>query len=299
MTRQNRPWLPYVLLVLALLLLVLHETGILSPVENLLGYVVAPVERGLAALFTNITNLSQTVRDARELQATVAELQQTNDALRIENIRLREQYVAENQQLRQLLNFQSQNPTYTLIGADVVERGCEIFPCGVVVGQDTNPYLRYLVINVGARNGVAVGMPVVTSGAALVGRVARVTPHLAYVQLIDDTTSQVVAILQGSRVSGILVGREDPERGNLLVLTDILPDEKVEAGEIVITSGLGGLLPKGLILGQVESISYQESALFQEAIVRPALDFRRLEVLVVITNFDRPPVEELEEETGQ
>jgi rod shape-determining protein MreC len=81
-----------------------------------------------------------------------------------------------------------------------------------------------------------------------------------------------------------------------LVMTEILPDETVEENEVVITSGLGGLLPKGLILGQVESVSYQEADLFQEAQLRPALDFRRLEVVLVITDFERPPAEELEAE---
>jgi len=136
---------------------------------------------------------------------------------------------------------------------------------------------------------------VVASGAVLVGRIARVSPHLAYVQLLNDPTSQVAALLQGSRASGLVVGREDPEKGNLLIMTEILPDETVAENEIVITSGLGGLLPQGLVLGQVESVSYQESALFQEAVVRPALDYRRLEAVVVLLDFERPPVEELKE----
>ncbi|MBN1259135.1 MAG: rod shape-determining protein MreC [Anaerolineae bacterium] len=287
--RQGRAWWPYAALVIALLLLALHGAGALGPLESVLGFVISPVERGLSNLVTNIGGLFKTIRDVRELQAEVERLQQTNDALRIENIRLQEQYVAENQQLRELLSFKSDNPTYALIGADVVERGCEVYPCGEVIGEDTNPYLRYLIINVGSRNGVAVGMPVVTSGAALVGRVARVSAHLAYVQLINDPQSQVAALLQDSRITGMVVGKED----GALILTEILPDETVGDNEIVITSGLGGLLPKGLILGQVESLTYEESALFQEALIRPALDFRKLEVVVVITEFDRPPVEEL------
>ncbi|MDY0019638.1 MAG: rod shape-determining protein MreC [Anaerolineae bacterium] len=284
MTQQSRPWLPYLLLVFALLLLAL--SSVLKPVEDLLSVVIAPVERGFSSLIDVVGSLFKTVRDVRDLQQQVEELQSTNDALRVENIRLQEQYVAENQQLRDLLNFQSENPTYTLIGADIVERSAE------VVGQDTNPYLRYLIINVGSRDGVAVGMPVVGSGVTLVGRVARVTPNLAYVQLITDPTSRVSVILQRSRVSGVVEGREDGS----LVMTEILPDEEVEENEIVISSGLGGLLPKGLVLGQVESVSYQESALFQEAILRPALDFRRLEVVVVIMDFERPPIEQMEEE---
>lgn len=291
MTRQGRPWLPYTLLAIALLLLILHEAGALGPFENLLGLVVAPVERGLSGLITGVGNLFQTTRDVRVLQQQVDELQSANDTLRIENIRLREQYVAENQQLRELLDFKSENPTYSLVGADIVERGSDIFPRSKVVGEDTNPYLRYFIINVGSRDGVAVGMPVVTSGAAMVGRIAQVTPHLSYVQLLNDPSSTVAALFQGSRISGMVAGREDGS----LVMTGILPDEEIMENEIAITSGVGGLLPRGLLLGQVEDVSYQEAALFQEVLLRPVLDFRRLEVVVVITDFNRPPVEEFGE----
>jgi len=291
MTRRGRPWWPYILMAAALLLLALNETGLLSPVEEALSFVISPIERGAADIVRAVGDVFQGGQEARELQELVATLQQENETLRIENIRLQEQYVAENEQLRGLLDFKNANPTFRLVGADVVARGQST----VVVGQDTNPYLGYLIINAGSRDGVAIGMPVVASGAVLVGRIARVSPHLAYVQLLNDPTSQVAALLQGSRASGLVVGREDPEKGNLLIMTEILPDETVAENEIVITSGLGGLLPQGLVLGQVESVSYQESALFQEAVVRPALDYRRLEAVVVLLDFERPPVEELKE----
>lgn len=289
MTRRERPWLPYILLVAAFLLLALNATGLLRPVEEAIGFVIAPLERSSAGLIRNVGAAFQGRREASELQELAEALQKENEILRIENIRLQEQYVAENEQLRGLLQFKNDNPTFSLIGADIVARGHN----AVVIGQDTNPYLRYLIINAGSRDGVAVGMPVVASGAVLIGRVARVSPHLAYVQLLNDPTSQVAAQLQGSRVSGMVVGREGPEKGNLLIMTEILPDETVVENEIVITSGLGGLLPKGLILGQIESITYEEAALFQEARLRPALDFRRLEAVVVILDFERPPVGEL------
>lgn len=291
MTRRARPWLPYMLLVIALILLALNGTGLLRPIEEALGFVIAPAERGIAGLIRSIGDLLQGGQEISELQELNETLQKENESLRIENIRLQEQYVAENEQLRGLLDFKNANPTFNLVGGDVVARG----QSAIVVGQDTNPYLRYLIINVGSRDGVAVGMPVVASGAVLVGRVASVSPHLAYIQLITDPTSQVAAVLQGSRVAGMTVGREDPERGNLLVMTEILPDETLTENEIVVTSGLGGILPKGLVLGQIESISYQEASLFQEAILRPALDYRRLEAVVVLLDFERPAADELED----
>ncbi|MBN1250234.1 MAG: rod shape-determining protein MreC, partial [Anaerolineae bacterium] len=216
-------------------------------------------------------------------------LRASNEALVLENFRLRE-YQAENAELRRQLDFRRENPTLGLIGADVVDRGCLTFPCGNVVGEDTNPYLRYLIINVGARDGVAIGMPVVTGGTAMVGRIVRTSPNLSYVQLINDPASRVAAMLQQSRVTGIVEGSEE----GLMVMTDILPDEVVVEGDTVVTSSLGGLLPRGLILGQVESVFYQESELFQKAAMRSAVDFRRLETVLVITEFAQPDLTEIE-----
>ncbi|MEA3310395.1 MAG: rod shape-determining protein MreC [Chloroflexota bacterium] len=291
MQRSNQ-WIPYVLLVAALLLLAFHETGILSPLESSLGFIIAPVEQLVANITDSLSKLLFNVKDVSDLQQQVAKLEQDNEALRIENIRLREQYVVENQQLRELLNFQSENPTYSTVGGDIVEHGCEVFPCGQVLGKDTNPYLRYLIINIGSRAGIAVGMPVVSSGAALVGRIARVSPHLAYVRQINDTDNEIAALLQNSRVSGMVVGKSN----GALLMTEILPDEELRENEIAITSGLGGLLPKGLILGQLESHTYQEAELFQEAVLRPAIDFHRLETVLVITDFRHPTIEDLEAE---
>lgn len=291
MNRDSRQWLPIVLLGIGLLLLLLGNTGALGPVDNALGFIVAPLEQGVSAVLDALGGLTQTARDVQALQQEVEELQQANDALLQENFRLRE-YQAENEELRRKLNFAEANPTYGLVGADVVERGCEVFPCGRVVGEDNNPYLRYIIINAGAQDGVAPGMPVVTSGTALIGRVARVSPNLAYVQLINDTQSRVATMLQQSRITGMVVGT--PE--GMLIMTEILPDEEVKLGDTIITSAVGGLLPRGLILGQVESVTYQESRLFQEAVVRPAIDFRRLETVMVITDFPQPDLEELEEQ---
>ncbi len=289
MRRESGQWLPWVLLVVALLFLILIGAGTFSPLESLLGQIIAPVARGVAGVLDTLGDLGQTAQDVQQLQAQAETLQSTNDTLIQENFRLRE-FKAENDELRRILNFVQENPTYSYIGADVVERGCGTFPCGTLVGQDTNPYLQYLIINTGTRQGIAVGMPVVTSGAVLVGRVARVSPNLAYIQLINDPQSQIAAMLQESRITGMLVGTTE---GGLSMI-DILPDEEVFGGETVITSAAGGLLPRGLILGQVESVSYLESDLFQRAVIRPAIDFRRLEIVLVITDFARVNLQEFE-----
>lgn len=290
------PWLAWGLLLVALLLLILSESGALSPLENVLGYVVAPVERAVGFIVTQVLNLGSFGRSGREMQVLQREnedLRRANEALVQENLRLRE-YQAENEELRRQLNFQQQNPTYGLVGADVVAQGCTAFPCGDVVGADINPYLRYIVINVGSRDGVSAGMPVVTGGAAMIGRIARTSPNLSFVQLINDPASRVASILQQSRVTGIVEGTEE----GYLYMTEILPDEMVSVGDTVMSSSIGGLLPRGLILGQVETVSYQESEMFQRALVRAAVDYRYLETVLVVTDFPQPDLEELDEVEG-
>ena len=286
-----RSWLPLTFLILSILFLALHETRILAPVERGLQVVLAPLQRAATALVRNIGDLSQTVRQVRELRVRVAELEEQVNALTIENVRLRE-YEAEVVQLRGLLGFVEANPTWAFLGADVVGRSaCINAPCGDVVGQEPNPYLRYITINVGQADGVAVGMPVVTGGAVLVGRVAETGLHTSKVQLITDPGSNVAAILQQSRATGLVVGQPD---GSLRMLY-IPQEDTVQVGDVVLTSGLGGAFPRGLVLGQVAQVVKQDFALFQEAVIHPAVDYRRVELTLVVTSF-QPLVQEEPEE---
>lgn len=285
--RTWHSWLPLVFLILSILFLALHETRILAPVERGLQVVLAPLQRAATALVRGMGDLSQTVREVRELRARVVELEEQVNALTIENVRLRE-YEAEVVQLRGLLGFVEASPTWAFLGADVVGRSaCINASCGDVVGQEPNPYLRYITINVGQADGVAVGMPVVTGGAVLVGRVVETGPHTSKVRLVTDTGHSVAAMLQQSRATGLLVGQAD---GSLRMIY-IPQEDTVQVGDVVLTSGLGGAFPRGLVLGQVTQVVKQDFALFQEAIVNPAVDYRRVELTLVVTSF-QPLVQE-------
>jgi rod shape-determining protein MreC len=287
----SRSWLPLVLVVLGLLLLVFSEAGYLAPLENAFHYVLDPLQRLLSGALELTGGLFQTVREVRELRAEVEELRMQVDALTAENVQLRE-IKAEVETLRAQLNFVDEFPILAYLGADVVDReACDTFPCGEVIGEEPNPYLRYVTINVGAQQEVEVGMPVVSGGPRLIGRVTEVGPRTAKVQLLNDSNSAIASLLQNSRVTGLVVGQPD---GSLRL--EYLPqEEEVSVGEIVLTSGLGGFMPRGLVIGQVTEVHQMDYELFQVAIVRPAVDFSRVELALVITAFEQIPVG-LEEE---
>jgi rod shape-determining protein MreC len=284
----RRPWLPLMLVIIGLFLLVLRETGYLSPVESVFGYVLDPLQRLFAGVTTDVGNMFQSVREARELRAQVEDLQAQTDTLMVENIRLGE-YKAEVEQLRAMLNFVSEYPISAYVGADVVGReACDAFPCGEVIGADPNPYLRYITINVGAQHGVKKGDPVVGAGAGLVGRVAEVGPRTSKVQLLTDSDSSVAVLLQASRATGLVVGQPD----GTLRMKYIPQGEEIEIGDVVLTSGLGGVMPKGMVVGEIKAAEGMDYELHQEAVVQPAVELDRLELVLVITGFEPVPLDE-------
>jgi rod shape-determining protein MreC len=280
------------LFIVGLLLLVFHEAGYLAPVENLLHYVFDPLQRTFSGWMETVGNSFRAVREARELRPQVEELQAQVDALTVENVRLRE-YESEVLQLRVMLKFDPEHRT-SFVGADVIGReACVAFPCGEVISAEPNPYLRYLTVNVGTQHGVGVGMPVVSEGAGYVGRVAEVAPRTAKIQLLNDAGGTVAGLLQGSRVTGLVVGQPD----GTLRMEYIPQEETVAVGDVVITSGLaseeGGFVPKGLVVGQVVEVEQRDYELFQAAIVRPAVDLSRIELVLVITAYEPVSDEEI------
>ena len=270
---QNRPLL-FILLLLAIAGLVLHETDNTQAVENLILGPVTPLQSQLSSLAQDLSDLVQTFRDLRELRRRNEELQSLADGLMIENVRLKEME-SENETLRQLLQFTQANPTHSYRAAEVV---------GHVVGQDPSNLLRYIILDVGTGDGVAKGMPAVTD-RGLVGRIVEVSSRSSKALLITDVSSSVNAIIQSSRATGILEGKADGG----LVMKYIPQTVTVNIGDIILTSGLGATFPKRLVIGQVTAVHKRDIELFQQAEIKPTVDFDRLEIVLIITNFE--PIE--------
>jgi rod shape-determining protein MreC len=220
-----------------------------------------------------ISTRFQAIQDFIQSPSDVNRLRQDNTRLEAEVSRLQAQVIDLQQQVREaqvlstLLGFVRAHPENEYVSA-------------AVIGVDTSPFLRYVIINRGSDDGLRRGMPVVTY-QGLVGRIASVLPNAARIQLITDSSSRINVALQKSGAEASLNGSLTGD----LSLQSIPQDAKVEVGDIIITSGLGGDYPADLIVGQVSGVRRRPSELFQTASVQPVVDFSVLKVVLVIKNF--------------
>jgi rod shape-determining protein MreC len=260
-------------LSLAVAALMLDHSDRLQPMKDLVAQVTSPVQEVLTSAMDRVSEFRQLYVDMRTCTAENEELQQMVDQLIIENVRLREAEI-ENVTLREQLNFKQASPSFELLSAQVI-------------GRDPTNLAGYLIIDRGTEEGVAVGMPVLTD-RGLVGRVTETAPHSAKVLLITDPSSAVNALIQESRATGVVQGRV----GQGLTMRYIQQTEEIKPGDLVLTSGLGGNFPTRLIIGQVTGVTKKDVELFQEAEVRPSVDFGRLEMVMVLTSFEPIAFEE-------
>jgi rod shape-determining protein MreC len=270
-SRPRTNWPSYAVMAIVLAVgLVLSQLGYLQPVRDVARTLFAPLQIVMSNITIGVGKSAISLRDVQLLRQRSVQLQAEVNRLSVENARLVE-VEQENLQLRQLLNFTRNNPQYDYRAAAVV---------GQKIGEDTSNLLFSIFIDVGARDGVAPGMPVVTD-RGLVGRVTRVGPNVAEVLLLIDPANVVNGRVLNSRVTGIVRGSVDAG----LVMERIPQGEAVHQGDIVVTSGLGGNFPDKLVIGQVTEVSQRDSDMFQTAHIRPTVDFGRVETVLVITTF--------------
>lgn len=260
-----------ILVLVAVLLMALQLTGRLGAIEGAVALLMAPGQQGLSSITDRTVQTISGLADFRNLQERTAELENINRSLLAENLRLQE-IERENQRLRELLSFSETRPGIELRGGQIIAR---------VIGRDSNNFLNFLMVDLGSNHGIEVGMPVMNN-EGLVGRVSEVTSSSSKVLLITDPLSAVNAILQSSRLTGVVNGvvGGDP------VMGFIPQGTLVGVGEVVLSSGLGGNFPKGIPIGQVVEVRQRDFEVFQEALVRPIVDFGRLEFVLIVTSFD-------------
>ena len=209
-----------------------------------------------------VTHLFQLRRENLVLRRQVSDLERA--------LREREEDRLENERLRRLLALPE-------LG------GLRELPAHVI-GSDPTNWFRTVRIDRGLVDGVNVDSPVIADGG-VVGHVIEATAHRARVLLLVDSNCRVAAILRESRGQGLIEGRN----AAALHMTYVDSLTEVQPGEAVVTSGMGGIYPKGLLIGRVTNVRRQENEIFLITAVAPSVDFARLENVIVLLPQDAIP----------
>ncbi len=266
MTARTLAWTGF-LAVAAFVLLVAGRLTALDPVENLTLTLTSPVQRILHDATTPIANWVNDVTDASGLSAENKRLRADNERLMTELARAREDAV-QLRKLQDATGIKQQFPNDTFVAASVVAR-------------DSSNARRMVAISRGRSDGVKDGMIVVTEGHSLVGTVTKTFDSYAWVTLITDPTSAVSAMVQSSRAEGVVAGNY----GGSLNMEFVGQGAAVQDGDFVITSGIGGGYPPGIVIGRVSAVATAGQDLFQKVKVDHLASLDKLEQVLVLTSF--------------
>lgn len=233
-----------------------------NPLERSVMSLTAPLAGGAAAVNSGFGHLWNDYLD-------LVDVRRENVALRKSVKRLNERIVDGNEALvantrmKALLDLKGALESPSIAVA--------------VIGEDSSAWFKTLLVDRGSADGLLEGMPVVAAGG-VVGRLVKVAPQSSRVLLLTDHASAIAALVQRSRARGVVRGAG----GGRCSLEFTVRDEDVKVGDTVISSGVGGVFPKGLPIGEVTMVKKGEYGVFQTIEVRPTVNLGKLEEMLVL-----------------
>jgi len=238
--------------------------------------VLSPFQQAAAWVANEVRYVTGTIWEISTLYEQNKMLRNEVEQLRGINLQANEA-LAENERLRKMIGYQQSAHQFDLVAARVI-------------GRESDTWSRMIVIDRGTMNGIANDMPVITP-QGLVGRVVEAGPNSSKVQLILDPRSSVGTIVQRaeSRVTGIVQGNMD--NPTMPQMVNIPKNADVVEGDVIVTSGFGGIYPKGIIVGLVSSLKNDDGGLLKIGVLESAVDFQKLEDVMVITASREAPPE--------
>lgn len=240
------------------------DSGLLHGVRGVFQTVASPVRLVGSFVSSPVSAVGNVVGNLTADSATLSELEEENEQLKAQVAKLSE-YEQQATTLTELLQLRNQ---YSLTST-----------AARVTGQSSDSWTSTITIDKGSSAGLAVGMPV-TSSNGVIGQVSECGPSSATVRLITDENSGVSAMVQSSRAQGQIVGSPDGS----LRMTLVRSDQKVAVGDTVVTSGLGGVYPKGLPIGTVTNVTKTSGSMYYDITVEPLTVIDNLEEVLVITS---------------
>lgn len=267
MTARTFAWTGF-LLAAAFLLMAASGLALLDPVENVTLNVTSPISGVMSDTTRPVADWINNVTDAGALSRENQRLRAENEQLRTDLARAREGAI-DARAAQELADVRAQFPNDTFLDASVIAR-------------DTSNVRSIIAINRGSSDGIREGMVVVTQGRSLVGKVSKTFNDYAWVTLITDPKSAVSAMVQESRAEGVVAGNY----GGNLVMEFVGQGAVVKTGDFVITSGIGGGYPQGIMIGRVSQVKKTDQDLFQSVFVDRLASLSDIEKVLVLTSFE-------------
>jgi rod shape-determining protein MreC len=270
-----------VLLAVTLLLMAFSANPLVRDVQSGVGFAFRPIQGALDGVAGGVASVAAAIAEMDRLRVDNTALREENDRLTNEAA-LNDEIRRENEQLTALLQLQN--------GFDHETVAAEI------IARESSEVRRAVTIGKGRNDGIEVGDVVIAAGGALAGRVDAVGADAASVILLSDPSSTVIGQLVSTAATGQVIG----QLGGALVMGQIDSAEQIDLGVEVVTAGIQigqnvrSPYPKGLLIGQVGDVRRDANSVVQTAYLQPAADLDRLEVVLVITDYEGglPPLSE-------
>lgn len=238
---------------------------------SLASYITRPIQKLSALVSSGIGGFTDQFEDIDEVRAENELLEKKCRELEAQMVDY-DSIKAENEELRAISGISERNSDYT-------------FEMATVISRDSTDTFNTFIIDKGTRHGVALYDPVITADG-LVGYISQIGPISSKVTTIIDSASSVGAVDSSTRDGGVLIGDLELASQGYAKLAYLARDCDVTTGDIVVTSGLGGIFPKNLIIGEVVEIKPEPQDISLYAIIEPAADISGCTTVFVITDFD-------------
>ncbi len=256
------------LVLVSLALILLSQGRYLQPIESIAGQVFNPIQQAAHNVTSGIGGWVGSIGQGHALEEENKQLRTAIDRLTSDNTTL-QALQRENEQLRSLLKFQTDRPELT----GVVARS---------IGGDPTGQMEILTLDRGSKQGISEGMAVVSPGGVLVGQISAVKPERSTVLLITDAGSSLPVVTQRTQKPGILTGQW--QKGGRLLVQRIPRDADVVDGDMLLTSGVGGNIPNGLIVGLISKVRQSDVQMEKSAEANPLVELKSLNSVLVITS---------------
>lgn len=256
------------ILCLISIILTWKSRASISPVEKMVAYIIVPTQNGVNVIGDWLVDKIQFIKNVRDLEKINEELQTKLSELQYEN-KILQMDRTELDRLRELYTLDKRYADYPKIGAQVI-------------GKDPGNWYKTFTINKGEKHGLKVNM-VVLAGDGLVGHITEVGPNFAKVQSIISDTCNVSAKFIRTSDLCIVKGDQTLVTSEAFARVEYIEENaNIIIGDEVITSHLGSIYPQGILIGTIQEIESESQKMTRTAILKPAVDFKHLEEVLVI-----------------